>query len=79
MRRASEVGLGDGTSGGVPKDGGKVRLLTESVSELDQKIVLELLIRLSKPASSCYWGINQVRSDSGRIVSSEGVWKPNPV
>ena len=27
------VGPGDGTSGGVPEDGCKVRLLTESVSE----------------------------------------------
>ena len=36
------VGPRDGTSRGVPKDGGEVRLLTESVSESDQKIVLEL-------------------------------------
>ena len=34
----------DGTSGGVTKDGGEVRLLIDSVSESDQKIVLELLI-----------------------------------
>ena len=66
--------MGDGTSGGVPKGGGEVRLLTESVSELDRKIMLELFIWLSQPASSCYWGINQVKSDSGRSVSSK-VWR----
>ena len=36
------VGLGDGTRGGVPKDGYEVRFLSESVSELDHKIVIEL-------------------------------------
>ena len=42
MRRALGVSPGDGTSGGVPKDGGEVRSLIESVSEANQKIVLEL-------------------------------------
>ena len=39
VRGALGVSLGDGTSGEVSKDGGEVRLLTESVSELDRKIV----------------------------------------
>ena len=38
-RGALGVGTRDRTSGGVPKDGGEVRLLTESMSESDQKIV----------------------------------------
>ena len=38
-RGALGVGLGDGTSGGVRKDGGEVRSLIESVSESDRKIV----------------------------------------
>ena len=41
-RGALGVGPRDGTSEGVPKDGDKVRFLTESVSESDQKIGLEL-------------------------------------
>ena len=39
---ALRVDPGDGTSGGVPKDGDEVRLLIESVSESDRHIVLEL-------------------------------------
>ena len=42
MHGALGVGLGDGTSGGVPKDGGKVRLFIKSTSESDEKIVSEL-------------------------------------
>ena len=41
-RGALGVNLRDGTSGEVPKDGGEVRSLTESVSESDRNIVLEL-------------------------------------
>ena len=38
-RGALAVGPEDGTRGGVSKDGGEVRLLTESMSESDRKIV----------------------------------------
>ena len=38
-RGALGVGPGDGTSRGVPKDGGEVRSLTESVRESYRKIV----------------------------------------
>ena len=41
-RGALGVGSGDGMSEGVSKDGGQVRLLIESVSYSNQKIVLEL-------------------------------------
>ena len=37
--KALGVGQGDETSGGVPKDGGEVRSLTESVRGSDRKIV----------------------------------------